>query len=383
MEQSMKILVTGSGGFIGKNLCAHLEAKGYDGIMEYDRQDDKELLKQYAARCDFVFHLAGVNRPDSDAGFSENYLFTEELLNALKKQNKKISVLMSSSVQAMLDNPYGRSKRKAEELRLEYGRDTEADVFIFRLPNVFGKWSAPNYNSVVATFCYNTARDLPLRIDDAGAAITLAYIDDILHEFTAILEGKAPIRDGDFCEVQPVFRSTVGSLAETIKSFRESRENLMLADVSDPLVRRLYSTYLSYLPGDAFSYPLQEHRDTRGTFAEALKSGSAGQISVNVTKLGMAKGGHWHHTKTEKLIVVSGSGLIRFRKLWDEKLILYPVSSKHLKVVDIPPGYVHDIINTGDCDMVMLVWANQVFDPNNPDTYPAKVDLKPENQGGA
>lgn len=381
MEQSMKILITGANGFIGRNLCAHLEAAGYDSLLKYDRPDNDALLFQYASVCDFVFHLAGINRPEDESGFAENYLFTDLLLQRLRQEKRKIPVLMSSSVQALLDNPYGRSKKKAEELVFQYGRKTGADSYVFRLPNVFGKWCAPNYNSVVATFCHNTARGLSLRIDNPDAALTLVYIDDILKAFTEALSGNVQ-RRGDFCEIDPIFFATVGQLAETIKGFRESRQNLMLAQVGDPLTHRLYSTYLSYLPEEEFSYALLEHRDSRGVFAEALKSRGAGQVSVNITKPGMAKGGHWHHTKTEKLIVVSGSGLIRFRKLNDEKLLLYPVSAERLEIVDIPPGYTHDIINTGNCDMVMLVWANQVFDPDHPDTYPAIVDLSAAKQKG-
>ena len=369
----MKILITGSNGFIGKNLCAHLEAKGTYDLLQYDKPFDQGALKQFASECDFVFHLAGVNRPKDDSGFEDNHRFTGELLEMLKVQGKKPPVLITSSVQAQLDNPYGKSKRKAEELVFEYGRDTGADTYVFRLPNVFGKWCAPNYNSVTATFCYNIARGLPVRIDDPSSTLSLVYIDDILKAFTAALEGKAA-RCGDYCEVGPVNKTTVGELAEAIQSFRAGRQTLLLANVSDPLIRKLYSTYLSYLPEDAFSYGLLSHSDSRGVFAECLKSHAGGQVSVNITKPGMAKGGHWHHTKTEKLVVVSGSGMIRFRKLGDDKVLLYPVTSDNLEVVDIPPGYTHDIINTGNCDMVMLVWANQIFDPLNPDTYPAAVD---------
>lgn len=373
MEQSMKILITGANGFVGRNLCAHLEAIGYDDLLKYDRPDDEAALRQYASDCDFVFHLAGINRPDDESGFAGNYLLTEVLLEALKKENRTIPVLLSSSVQALLDNPYGRSKKKAEELVLDYGRETQADIYVYRLPNVFGKWCAPNYNSAVATFCHNIARGLPIRIDDPNAALTLVYIDDVLKAFTAAIHGNA-LRNGDFCAIEPVYHTTVGSLAEIIRSFSQSRKNLTVPKVSDPLIRKLYSTYLSDLPEAEFSYPLLEHKDHRGLFAEALKSKDAGQVSVNITKPGMVKAGHWHHTKTEKLIVVSGSGLIRFRRLGDEKLLLYPVSAERLEVVDIPPGYTHDIINTGSSDLVMLVWANQVFDPNEPDTHPAIVD---------
>lgn len=369
----MKVLITGSNGFIGKNLCAHLKAKGFNDLLQYDRQSDPELLGQYTASCDFVFHLAGVNRPDHDAGFEENHRFTYELLQALKRGKKRTPVLMSSSVQAQSENPYGLSKRKAEEMVLEYARETGSDRYLFRLPGVFGKWCAPNYNSVVATFCHNISRGLPVRIDDPNAALPLVYIDDVLHAFTAALQGEYPIGDG-FCGVEPVHYTTVGELSERIQGFRDGRQRQLLENMGDPFISKLYSTYLSYLPEDEFGCGLREHRDPRGVFAECLKSAAGGQISVNVTKPGMTKGGHWHHTKTEKFIVVSGSGMLRFQKLGDKKVLLYPVSSERLEVVDVPPGYVHDITNTGSDDMVMLIWASEIFDPQNPDTYPSAVD---------
>ena len=247
----MKVLVTGSNGFIGKNLCAHLEANGFGDLLKYDRQTGRRLLGRYAASCDFVFHLAGVNRPDHESGFEENHLFTGELLQALKKGKKKPPVLMASSVQAQLDNPYGISKRKAEDLVSEYGRETGADTYLFRLPGVFGKWCAPDYNSVAATFCHNIARGLPIRIDDPAAPLALVYIDDVLHAFTAALKGEA-VKHGDFYEVETVHHTTVGELAETIRGFQDGRRSLLLADVGDALTRKLYSTYLSYLPEDAF-----------------------------------------------------------------------------------------------------------------------------------
>ena len=372
----MKVLVTGSNGFIGKNLCTHLEANGFGDLLKYGRQTDQTLLDLYATSCDFVIHLAGVNRPNDDSGFEENHRFTGELLQALKKGKKRPPVLMASSIQAQLDNPYGISKRKAEDLVSEYGRETGADIYLFRLPGVFGKWCAPDYNSVVATFCHNIARGLPIRIDDPAAPVALVYIDDVLNAFTAALKGQS-VKQGDFCEVETVHHATVGKLAETIRGFPDGRQSLLQADVGNALTRKLYSTYLSYLPEDAFSYGLSAHSDHRGTFAEFLKSASGGQVSVNITKPGKTKGGHWHHTKTEKLVVVSGSALVRFQKLGDEKIILYPVSAERLEVVDIPPGYVHDITNTGDCDMVMLIWASQIFDPLNPDTYPAAFVSRP------
>jgi UDP-2-acetamido-2,6-beta-L-arabino-hexul-4-ose reductase len=376
----MRVLITGSNGFIGKNLCAHLLAEGFGDLLPYDRQTDPKLLDQYAAACDFVFHLAGVNRPSGDSGYEENHRFTRDLTESLKKGKRNPPVVMSSSVQARLGNPYGLSKRKAENLLLEYGRETGAAIHIFRLPGVFGKWCAPNYNSVVATFCHNVSRGLPVRVDDPGALIPLVHIDDVLRAFTSVLRGEPGAPSG-FCEAGPIHRITVGELKDTIQSFRDGRENLLLADMGDPLTRKLYSTYLSHLPEDAFGCALKEHRDQRGGFAECLKSAAGGQVSVNITKPGMTKGGHWHHTKAEKIVVISGSALLRFQKLGDERVLLYPVSSEKLEIVDVPPGYVHDITNTGSSDMVMLIWASEIYDPEAPDTYPGAIGTPPRGEG--
>ena len=368
----MKILITGSSGFIGKNLCVHLEARGDCQLFKYDIQTSPELLERYAADCDFVFHLAGVNRPEHPSEFEENSKFTITLLKALKNSGKNTPVLMSSSTQAQLDNPYGLSKQKAEDLVKAYAHETGSDIYIFRLPGVFGKWCAPNYNSVVATFCHNIARGLPVRIDDPDTEISLVYIDDVLNGFTAALQGDI-IKQNGFCQAKPVHRTTVRELEHTIRGFRDGRQNLELADMADPLTRKLYSTYLSYLPVDKFCYALKEHRDQRGAFAECLKSAAGGQISVNITRPGMTKGGHWHHTKTEKFIAVNGSGILRLQKLGDGDILKYPISSEKLEAVDIPPGYIHDVTNTGSCDLVLLIWVSQLYDPEQPDTYPGEI----------
>ena len=376
----MNILITGSGGFIGRNLSQHLKAVGFSDLLLYDVQSDLSRLDQYAAEADFVFHLAGVNRPAADAGFEENHRFTRALIESLKKGKRNPPVLMTSSTQALLDNPYGHSKRKAEALVMEYGRETGAAIHQFRLPGVFGKWCRPNYNSVVATFCHNVSRGLPVRVDDPDSPLTLVYIDDVLNAFTAALRGEAGTRDG-FCEVSPVHHLTVGKLLDIIQGFRDARQSLLLHDMADPLTRKLYAAYLSNLPEDGFLATLQEHQDQRGTFAECLKSASGGQVSVNITKPGMTKGGHWHHTKAEKIVVVCGSALLRFRRLGDDRVFLYTVSSEKLEIVDIPPGYVHDMTNTGSGDMVMLIWASEIYNPNAPDTYPEAVS-PPACQGG-
>lgn len=369
----MKLLIIGSDGFIGRNLCAHLRSRGYSELLKYTRTSEPEALERYAAECGFVFHLAGVNRPDSPEDFEENHTFTTALLEALERCGNKAPVLFASSVQAELENPYGQSKRRAEALLQDYAARTGVNVFICRLPGVFGKWCRPNYNSVVATFCDAAANGQPLRIDDPGARLTLAYIDDVANAFIDVL-AHAPARQGDFCTVAPVYRTTVGTLAALITAFGESRAGLAVPDMGDALTAKLYSTYVSYLPGDCLGYPLAVHADARGWFAEFLKSENGGQVSVNVSKPGFTKGGHWHHGKIEKFLIVSGTGVIRLQRLGGGRVLEYPVSGERPKVVEVPPGYIHTVENTGANDLVMVIWASQRFDPQRPDTYPAAVD---------
>ncbi len=373
----MSILVTGAGGFIGKNLTAELENRGYSDIFKYDIDADKALLKEYAAKCSFVFHLAGVNRPKDASEYMEgNFGFTGELLKALKESGNKAPVLVSSSIQAELDNPYGLSKKAGEELLLSYAQETGAKVFIYRLPNVFGKWCRPNYNSVVATFCHNIARGLEIKINDPQTELRLVYIDDVVNEFIKTMESGDPYRtENGISSVETVYSVRLGALAEKIFSFKASREDLFVPDLSDAFSKKLYSTYLSYLPKDSFSYELNMHSDDRGSFTEFLKSNDSGQVSVNVIKPGITKGNHWHHTKNEKFLVVKGKGLFRFRKHGDDEIIEYHVEDKKLTVVDIPTGYTHSIVNEGEEDMVVIIWANEVFDPERADTYFEQVEL--------
>lgn len=376
----MNILITGAKGFIGKNLIAELnnikegKAKGYHlnpelTLFEYDIYTDPSLLDGYCKDADFVFHLAGVNRPKEQSEFMEgNFGFTSLLLETLKKHGNNCPVMISSSIQAELDNPYGVSKKAGEDLLLEYGRETGSDVLIYRFPNVFGKWCRPNYNSAVATFCHNVAHDLPIQVNDRSVNMTLVYIDDVVKELIAALEGN-PNKSGEFCKVPVEHKITLGEIVDLIYSFKESRKNLLVADLSDPFTKKLYSTYLSYLPEDQFSYPLKMNVDERGSFTEFLKSNDRGQVSVNISKPGITKGQHWHHTKNEKFLVVSGKGVIRFRKIDEEKTYEYFVSGEKLEVVDIPVGYTHNIENLGETDMVTVMWVNEVFDPERPDTY--------------
>ena len=376
----MNILITGAKGFIGKNLIAELNnikngrAKGYNlnpelTLFEYDIDTDPSLLDGYCKDANFVFHLAGVNRPKEQSEFMEgNFGFTSLLLDTLKKHDNNCPVMLSSSIQAELDNPYGVSKKAGEDLLLEYGRETGSNVLIYRFPNVFGKWCRPNYNSAVATFCHNVAHDLPIQVNDRSVNMTLVYIDDVVKELIAALEGN-PNKSGEFCKVPVEHQITLGEIVELIYSFKDSRKNLLVSDLSDPFTKKLYSTYLSYLPEDQFSYSLKMNVDERGSFTEFLKSNDRGQVSVNISKPGITKGQHWHHTKNEKFLVVSGKGVIRFRKIDEEKVFEYFVSGEKLEVVDIPVGYTHNIENLGETDMVTVMWVNEVFDPERPDTY--------------
>lgn len=366
----MNILITGARGFMGKNLRSALTGRCGDAhrLMLLDMPHTEEELLAAAAEADFVFHLAGVNRPTDPADFQKgNADFTRQLLTLLKERGKRPPVLLSSSIQAALENPYGQSKLSAEQAVADYGRETGSAVYLYRLPNVFGKWSRPNYNSAVATFCHNVARGLPITVNDPSVTLRLVYIDDVVEEFLRAMEGQ-PHREGEWCTVQPVHEVNLGHMAELIQSFPALRDSLTAPDQSDPLVKKLYATYLSFLPPEDFSRPTVTHADQRGSFTELLHMGSRGQVSLNVSRPHITKGDHWHQTKHEKFIVLQGEGVIRFRKVGDSTVIAYKVSGENLTVVDIPTGYTHSIENTGDTDMLTLMWANEVFDPAHPDT---------------
>ena len=369
----MKILVTGAKGFIGKNLIAELRNRKYTEIFEYDRDTDSSLLDEYCKEADFVFHLAGVNRPKEQSEFMEgNFGFTSDLLDSLKKNNNNCSVMISSSIQAELNNPYGESKKAGEDLLFDYGVETGAKVLVYRFPNVFGKWCSPNYNSAVATFCYNIANDLPIQVNDPSVVMNLVYIDDVVNELINAIESKEN-KVGEFCEVSLVHTISLGEIVDLIYSFKKSREDRSIPNVADAFTKKLYSTYLSYLPENQFSYDLKMNVDQRGSFTEFIKTPDRGQVSVNISKPGIIKGNHWHHTKNEKFLVVSGKGVIRFRKIDSEEVIEYFVSGDKMEVVDIPTGYTHNIENLGDTDMVTIMWANEQFDSENPDTYYLEV----------
>ncbi|WP_243303392.1 NAD-dependent epimerase/dehydratase family protein [Geothrix oryzisoli] len=363
------ILVTGSGGFVGQNLCVVLGRRDDTRLLTFDLADDPGCLEDRVLQADFIFHLAGVNRPVKTEDFEPgNAGLTGTILELLRKAGRATPLLLSSSTQAALENPYGLSKRAAENLVFAYGRDCGAEVFVYRFPNLFGKWCRPNYNSAVATFCHNIARGLPIHLNDPASPIRLVYIDDLLSEALRALEGR-PTRSGEFCEVPISHKVTIGQIADLVSSFRESRENLSFPDLSDPFTLKLYSTYLSYLPEGDFGYPLKMHCDPRGSFTEFQRTPDRGQISINISKPGITRGNHWHHTKTEKFLVVSGQGVIRFRRLGTLKVIEYPVCGDRLEVIDIPPGYTHNISNIGDTELVTVMWANEPYDPSRPDTW--------------
>lgn len=378
----MKILVTGAKGFIGKNLIATFNniRSGKDRsfgisdditIYEYDIDSNPSLLDAYCADCDFVFHLAGVNRPKEQSEFMEgNFGFASTLLDALKAHKNNCPVMISSSIQAELDNAYGKSKKAGEDLVFAYGKETGAPVYVYRFPNVFGKWCRPNYNSAIATFCNNIANDLPIQVNDRSVVMNLVYIDDVVAELIDALQNKPHMDEAGYCYVPVTHTITLGEIVDLIYSFKNSRSDLSVPDMTEGgLVKKLHATYLSYLPAEGFSYPLKMNVDERGSFTEILRTADRGQFSVNISKPGITKGNHWHHTKNEKFVVVSGKALIQFRRIDSDEIINYHVSGEKIEVVDIPTGYTHNIINEGDTDLVTFMWCNECFDPEHPDTY--------------
>lgn len=369
------ILITGSEGFIGKNLRVSLQPRKDIRLLSFDVQSDSTgALEELLDQADFVFHLAGINRPKNPEEFkSGNTGLTERICLHLTQTGKKVPIAISSSTQAALDNPYGESKRGAEEAVFAYSQETGALAHVFRLPNVFGKWCRPNYNSGVATFCHNIANGLPIQVNDPNVAMNLVYIDDVVSALIDLLDGVT-LNDSQFCTVEPVYTIRLGEIVELITSFKASRDQRNIPNLANSFTKKLYSTYLSYLPTDRFSYPLTMHTDERGSFTEFIKTSDRGQVSVNISKPGITKGNHWHHTKNEKFLVVSGEGIIRFRKIGSDNIIEYRVSAEKLEVVDIPVGYTHNISNTGNTDLVTVMWCNEQYNPDNPDTYFEKVE---------
>ena len=378
----MDILITGAGGFVGRNLACALEniRDGKDRtrpgleigeIFRCTRQTTEAELKEYCSNAEFVFHLAGVNRPKSQSEFMEgNRDFTETLLGVLELTGNRCPVMLSSSIQAERDNPYGESKRAGEQVLRDYGARTGAKMLIYRFPNVFGKWCRPNYNSAVATFCHNRANDLPIQVNDRSTRLTLVYIDDVVQELLDALEGKEH-QDGDFCFVPTTHSATLGEIVDLIESFRAQPETLLLPEIPNgSFAKKLYSTYLSYLPKEKVAFPLKMNVDQRGSFTELLKTANCGQFSVNISKPGITKGQHWHHTKWEFFIVVAGHALIQERKIGTDEVIEFEVSGEKIEAVHMLPGYTHNIINLSETEnLVTLMWANELFDPNHPDTF--------------
>ena len=400
----MKILVTGAKGFVGKNLCCALynlkDGKDrtrpnlhIDEIYEYDLDTPEEKLDEYCERADFVFHLAGVNRPKDNAEFMQgNFGFSSVLLDTLKRHNNTCPVMLSSSVQATLigryaQSDYGKSKLAGEELFFSYAQETGTHVFVYRFPNLFGKWCRPNYNSAVATFCNNMANDLPITVNDRNTELELVYIDDLVTEMLDTLEGKAhrcdydglnpvPSESGKYCYVPVSHKETLGHIVDLLEMFKNQPKTLMMPEIPQgSFEKKLYSTYLSYLPKEKVSFPLKMNADARGSFTELIRTEKCGQVSVNISKPGITKGEHWHNTKWEFFIVVSGHGLIRERKIGTDEILDFEVSGEKIEAVHMLPGYTHNIINLSDTEpLVTVMWANEAFDANHPDTFGEKVE---------
>jgi UDP-2-acetamido-2,6-beta-L-arabino-hexul-4-ose reductase len=375
----MKVLVTGANGFVGKNLQLHLSERKDVQVVCFNREHSAAQLPELLLDVDFVFHLAGVNRSEDQKEFTTGNVdltraLCEALDNLAASTGKRLPVVYTSSTQAACDNPYGLSKRKAEEAILSLWGSRADLVHVFRLPNVFGKWCKPDYNSVVATFCHNIARGLPIQINAPAAPVTLVYVDDVIKCFIQLMDGGDVAVDArGFAIVSPQYSTTVGELAGLIQTFRDSRHTLMTERVGVGLVRALYATYVSYLPNERFAYEVQQHADPRGVFVEMLKTPDSGQFSYFTAHPGITRGGHYHHTKTEKFLVIKGTGLFRFRHLLTDKRFELTTSGDKPQVVDTIPGWVHDITNTGQDELVVMLWANEVFDRANPDTVAAPI----------
>lgn len=369
------VLVTGSAGFIGRNLRLALGREDGVEVIGVDIGTAAAVRERGLDQADAVFHLAGVNRPETETEFETgNVDSLLDVLSGLERRGRRPLVVLSSSTQAELDNPYGRSKKRAEEALEIFSQRTGAPARIFRLPGVFGKWCRPHYNSVVATFCHNIARDMPISVSDPDREIELVHVDDVVAAFRETIKTGRGSGGFAFLPVAPVFRISLGALAEKIRGFRAARETLAQPPLDDPFDRRLFGTYVSYLPADEFDYDLAIREDERGALAELLKLGAHGQIFVSRTRPGFVRGNHYHDTKVEKFVVLEGEAVIRFRHMATDELIEYPVEGRQMRVVDIPPGWTHEIENVGTAEMVVLFWASEIFDPARPDTYAAKVD---------
>ncbi len=375
MSKHTKVLITGANGFVGRNLQLHFAERKDVEVATFTREHDVASLPQLLADVDFVYHLAGINRPQHPAEFVEgNVDLTQAIANAVERiaesTGKRISVVYSSSTQAAVSNPYGESKKRAEDLLFASAKRAGYPVYVFRLPNVFGKWCRPNYNSAVATFCYNIARGLPIQVNSPDAPVTLVYIDDVIERFLQLLDGVdlAPSEDG-FARLVPYYSTTVGELANYIQGFRDSRETLTIERVGTGFLRALYATYVSYLPVESFAYSVTQHSDPRGVFVEMLKTPDAGQFSFFTAHPGITRGGHYHHTKTEKFLVIKGKARFKFRHMQTNEEYELHTSGELSQIVETVPGWTHDITNIGDVEMIVMLWANEVFDRERPDTF--------------
>lgn len=363
----MKILITGSQGFIAKNLIEHLKRDENIELYLYSKRDSVTILEAYVKEADFIFHLAGVNRPQNVSEFYEgNSHLTKSIVDILLKEGKTTPIVLSSSTQSSLDNDYGKSKLEAENILLEYQKKSKADVYIYQLPNVFGKWSKPNYNSVISTWCHNIANDLEIQVNNKYAELNLVYVDDVVESFVQILKNRS---DDKYVLIDVIYKKTLGEIEELLYQFKENRTTLVIPNVASGFERALYATYLSYLSTDNFSYELKGHQDNRGTFYEILKTLDSGQFSLSTTAPGILRGNHYHHSKNEKFLVVRGEALIEFRHIVTNEIITYEVSDKKMEVVEMIPGYTHNIKNTGSEEMLLFLWANETFNQDNPDTY--------------
>ncbi|WP_088343216.1 MULTISPECIES: NAD-dependent epimerase/dehydratase family protein [Rhodomicrobium] len=371
----MRVLVTGSGGFIAKNLLLVLAERADVELLRFDRRDDAARLPELMREVDFVFHLAGVNRPKAASEFaSGNRDLTRAVCHAARTiaetSRRRIPILLASSIQAGGDTPYGRSKRAAEQAAFAVRQSHGVPVHVFRLPNVFGKWGRPDYNSVVATFCSNIARDLPIDIRDADAALSLVHVDDVIGRFIQLMDGATPSENAEGYEtVAPQYETTVGAVAALIRSFKASRATLTTEAVGSGFARALYATYVSYLPPASFAYAVPQHKDARGAFVEMLKTRDSGQFSYFSAFPGATRGGHYHHSKTEKFLVIKGRARFKFRHMQTGETCELHTSGETSEIVETPPGWAHDITNIGECEMIVLLWANEVFDRARPDTY--------------
>lgn len=372
----MRVLITGANGFVGTNLQLHLSERSEVQVLCFTREHTQSELLGMVADADFIFHLAGVNRPQDPKEFKQgNTDLTDALCNAIKQSGKSIPVIYTSSIQAAIDNPYGESKRAAENILLTFSEQTGSPVFIYRLPNVFGKWARPNYNSAVATFCHNISQDLPIQINDPDHIIELVYIDDVIESFLQVME--RPLNQNGFIEIDNQYQISVAALASEIEAFKDSRDNLITERVGTGLSRALYSTYVSYLKPEQFSYLVPKHGDERGVFVEMLKTKDSGQFSFFTAHPGITRGGHYHHSKNEKFLVIKGEARFGFRHMFTNEYHELFTNGDTPEIVESAPGWSHDITNVGEDEMVVMLWANEIFDRENPDTFAQPVGVKP------